>query len=82
MADTIEKQSDTVVRITKDIPAQMQVASYNIDLLVSQKKSIEADILVSQAALTRVKDLIAKAASVGVEPILVEKEVTEEVVEA
>jgi len=70
MAEIIEKQSDTEIKITKELPPQVEERTYDINGLVNRKKQLESVILEHQNELTKIDDLITKAKSVGVETTL------------
>lgn len=68
MAEVVEKLSDKIIKITKDLPAQVEARTYSVDQLALRRREIRNAIDSLQVELADVKDKLAKAKQVSVEP--------------
>jgi len=72
MTIAVSKLDETTIQVSKDIPVQVDVAKYDLNFLLKQKKAIEADIercvKARQAELDEVNILIAECKKLGTKP--------------
>jgi hypothetical protein len=74
---TVSKIDETTIQVSKEIPVSVDVAKYDLNFLLAQKKAIESDLAKytndRNAELAEVNMLIAECEKLGIKPKVVEE---------
>lgn len=78
MTITVYKIDNETIQVSKEIPVSVDVAKYDINFLLSQKKAIESDLAKytkdRNAELEEVNMLISECEKLGIKPKVIEDE--------